>query len=189
MDPLTIILIGVGVFLLLIFIVIYNGLVGKKNAVENAFSGIDVQLKKRHDLIPNLVSSVKAYMKHEKETLENLTGLRAQAMQAPPGSGERIRLEDQITEKLSGIMVQVEDYPELKASENVLQLQRSLNEVEAQLSASRRTFNATVNAFNNAIEMIPSSIVASMLGYTRKEYFQVEEAERKSPDVDGMFNS
>jgi LemA protein len=173
--------------LLIVFVVMYNGLVGRKNLVEQAFATIDVQLKKRADLIPNLVSTVQAYMKHESGTLTKITELRARAQAAGPQSGERMSLENQIGGLLKGLMVQVEDYPELKASENFSQLQRSLNEVEAQLAAARRTYNASVTEFNNAVEMFPTNLVAGVMSYRRRELFEIDEADRKSPDVGKMF--
>ena len=186
------VLIGVGAVLglvLIVFIVIYNSLIGKKNLVEQAFATIDVMLKKRYDLIPNLVSTVKNYMKHESETLTKIAQLRARAVDPATGGDEKIRLSDQIGGLLRGLMVQVEDYPELKANENFMQLQRALNEVEAQLAAARRTYNAAVTDFNNAVEMFPTNLVAGMMSYRRRTLFEVEAAERERPDVGDMFKS
>ena len=121
---------------------VYNSLVGKKNQVDNAFASIDVQLKKRHDLIPNLVASVKQYMGHEADVLTKVTQMRTQGG-AGQSNEQQVGLENQITRALGGIMVAVENYPELKASDNFQQLQRALNEVEEQLSAARRSFNAS----------------------------------------------
>jgi LemA protein len=174
---------------LLIFVAIYNSLVGKKNIVEQAFATIDVMLKKRYDLIPNLVGTVKTYMKHESETLTKIAGLRARAMDPNTSGDEQIQINSQLGGLLRGLMVQVENYPELKANENFMQLQRSLNEIEEQLSASRRTFNAAVTDFNNAVEMFPTNIVAGMMGYRRRRLFEIEEAERQNPNVANLFSS
>ena len=130
----------------------YNSLVDKKNQVENAFGGMDVQLKKRYDLIPNLISSVKTYMRHESDTLTEITELRTKALSGGLSNDDKVDLDNKITSKLGGIMVAVENYPDLKASDNFIQLQRSLNEVEEQISASRRSYNASVTDLNNGIE-------------------------------------
>jgi LemA protein len=151
--------IGIVAVFVLFFIVTYNSLVGKKNQVENAFASIDAMLKKRYDLIPNLVATVKQYAKHESGTLTEITELRAKAMSGGLSSDEQVQVNNQITKAMGGIMVAVENYPELKANENFLQLQRSLNEIEEQISAARRAYNASVTDFNNAIEMFPSSAV------------------------------
>lgn len=184
------IIIGAIVLALLAGLIIYNTLIGKKNAVENSFATIDVQLKQRHDLIPNLIATVKNYMTHERGTLEELTRLRTQALSGSQlGSNERVQVESQISKALSGVMVAVENYPQLKADSAFVNLQRSLNEIEAQISAARRTFNAAVTDYNNAIEMFPSSLFAGMLGYSRKQVFEAAEVERASPDVDKLFKS
>ncbi len=188
----TPILIAAGVVLglvLIIFIVIYNSLIGKKNMVEQAFATIDVMLKKRYDLIPNLVSTIKSYMKHESETLTKITELRARATAPGTGGDEQVQINNQLGGLLRGLMIQVEDYPELKASENFVQLQRSLNEVEAQLAAARRTYNAAVTDFNNAVEMFPTNLVAGMMSYRRRALFEVDASERERPDVGNMFDN
>lgn len=180
---------GVAGFLLLIFVVMYNGLVAKKNQVENAESSIDVMLRKRGDLIPQLVDTAKVFMTHEKELLEGITKLRARILDAPKGSAERMNLENQLSGQLGQFMVNVENYPELKSNDHFLMLQRSINEVEEQLSASRRSFNASVTDYNNAIEMFPSNIIAGMLNYKRKEWFELPENFNKEPhDIKNLFN-
>jgi LemA protein len=166
----------------------YNSLVGKKNAVENAFGSIDVMCKKRYDLIPNLVASVKQYAAHEAGTLEKVTALRNQAAAGNLSPDETVQVNNQLTHALGGLMVTVEAYPELKANENFLQLQRALNETEEQLSASRRAFNAAVTDFNNAVEMFPTNIMAGMMHYTRRQLFEAAEQERKNVDVGQLFN-
>jgi len=173
---------------LLGLVLIYNGLIGKKNQVENAFAGMDVQLKKRYDLIPNLISAVKNYMEHERGVLENITRLRAQAMGGDMSTDERVDVDNQITQALGKINVAVENYPDLKASANFVDLQRSLNEVESQISASRRAFNAAVTDFNNGIEMFPGSLLAGPMGLRRKKVFEAPEAERANINVEALFD-
>lgn len=175
--------------LALFYIVVYNGLVGKKNQVENAFASIDTMLKKRYDLIPNLVATVKQYASHEKETLTEITELRAKAMSGGLSSDEQVQVDNQISKAMGGIMVAVESYPELKANENFIQLQRTLNETEEQISAARRAFNAAVTDFNNAIEMFPSSIVAGMMRYTRRQLFEIPKTERENVNIGKLFDS
>jgi LemA protein len=178
-----------GVLVALIFGIVstYNGLIEKKNRVENAFSGTDTTLKKRFDLVPNLVAVVRQYAQHEADTLTKIAALRSQAMAGPAGSSERVALENQLTKALGGLMVAVENYPQLKADQNFLELQGSLNEIEEQLSASRRFYNTTVTELNNAIEMFPSSIVASFMKLTRRELFSISEAERQNVNVRSLF--
>lgn len=175
--------------LLLLTVVLYNGLVRRKNDVENAFGSVDVMLKKRHDLIPNLVETVKTYMKHEKSLLNELTELRTRAQNSDLPEDERVDLENLITKGISGIMVAVENYPDLKANQNFLQLQGTWNEAEEQISAARRTFNAAVTAYNNAVETFPSNIMADFMGYQRRKVFEIPEVERKSPDARDLFGN
>ena len=180
---------GMALLLVIIYIAIYNGLVGKKNQAENAFAGMDVQLKKRFDLIPNLVATVRQYMKHEADTLTRVTEMRAQAMSGAPSSAERVNLENQVTRAIGGIMVAVENYPQLKADANFRQLQASINEIEEQISASRRSYNAAATDLNNAIEMFPSNMVASMMHYSRRELFEIPQAQRDNVNVQALFNT
>ena len=177
----------VGVVLLSIALM-YNGLVRKKNQVENVFASMDAMLKKRTDLIPNLVSTVQQYMQHERETLNELTEMRAKAVSGQLSADEKIALQNQFSQALGGIMVAVENYPDLKADQNFIHLQSSLNEVEEQISAARRAYNAAVTSYNNAIEMLPTNILASMMNYQRKNVFEISEAERQNVDVKGLFN-
>lgn len=181
--------IAVAVVVIILFVILgmYNSLIGKKNDVENAFASIDTILKKRYDLIPNLVAAVKQYMQHERGLLENVTALRAKAISGGTSPDEAVALNNEINKALGGIMVAVENYPDLKASRNFIDLQRSLNEVEEQLSAARRAFNAAVTDFNNAVEMFPTNIMAGMMRYTRRQLFEIPEAERRNPDVKSLF--
>jgi len=146
-----------------LLIILYNGLVKKRNHVEFSFSGVDVALQNRGELIPNLVASVKVYMDHEKSTLHDITALRNRLLEVDPQSSKRFRMENELTGLLKNLMVTVESYPDLKASENMLQLQRSLNEMEEKISASRRAYNAAVMNLNNAIETFPSNIMATVI--------------------------
>jgi LemA protein len=183
MSALVMILVLVG----LLFWMIYNGLIAKKNKVTEAFAAIDVQLKQRYDLIPNLVAAVKSYMQHEQSTLERLTQLRAQAISGGSSMGVRAATENEISKALGQIMVSVENYPELKADSNFIQLQKSLNEVEAQIAAARRSYNAAVTALNNAIEMFPSNLVASQMGLVRAEVLNIQEVERQNVNVGALL--
>lgn len=183
------ILFGVIGLLLIMGIAIFNNLVGARNQVENAFGSIDVMLKKRYDLIPNLVETAKAYMKHEKETLTGITELRTRAMSPNVSTDEKVQLENQISGMMKSVMVSVENYPELKASEQFTMLQRSWNETEEQISAARRNYNASVTSYNNAVEKFPSNIFASMFGHKRKSVLEIPEAERQNVSAKAMFNS
>jgi len=186
MNPTIIIIVAIGLVLLII-IGMYNSLIRARNEVDNAFGGMDVQLKKRYDLIPNIVASVKQYAIHEKETLTNLTEMRTKAISGNLSSDEKVALDNQISAGMKSIMVAVENYPDLKASENFLNLQRTLNEVESQISAARRTYNAVVTYFNNAVQTFPKSIMAGMMHLKRKEVFIIQEAEREVVNVNNLF--
>ena len=181
--------IGVVVLLFIIVIAIYNNLVGARNQVENAFGSIDVMLKKRYDLIPNLVETVKAYMKHEKETLTSITELRTRAVSGNLSNEERVEVENKLTGLMRNVMVAVESYPELKADSQFTMLQRSWNEAEEQISAARRSYNAAVTSYNNAVEKFPSSLFASMFGHKRKAVFVIPEVERQNISAKAMFGN
>lgn len=180
------IFIFLGVFIL-ILILMYNSLINKKNEVENIFASVDTTLKKRFDLIPNLVQSVSKYMEHEKSLLEKITELRSSAMKPGIGEKEKIAIDKKMSSILGSIMIAVENYPDLKANENVMHLQRTLHEVEAQIAAARRAYNQAVTNYNNAIEMIPTNIMASMMKYERKDVFEIAENERGSVSVKELF--
>jgi len=183
--PLLILLV-IPVAIILFVIIVYNSLAAKKANVQNAFAGIDVQLKKRCDLVPNLVSSVKAYMKHESGTLEKLTDLRTRAA-AATDPAERLSLDKEMSGVLKNVMVQVEAYPDLKSSANVVQLQKSLNEIEEQISASRRAYNAAVTEYNLAIRIFPNNLLAGMFGHTESRLFEVAPEDRSNPNVGDLF--
>ena len=177
MSPTTIALTAVAVITLIAVVWMYNTLVGRKNQVENAFASIDAMLKKRYDLIPNLVAAVEKYMTYERGLLEELTGLRARAVAGDLSEEETADLDNQLTKTLRSVFAVAENYPALRASEPFLHLQASLNEVEEQLSASRRAFNAT--DYNNGVEMFPLSLMAKAMGYRQKVWFAIPEDERQ----------
>lgn len=178
---------GALLLLVVLYAVLYNSLIGKKNQVEYAYSGVDVQLKKRHDLVPNLVATVKQYMEHERELLERITELRARATASNLSDQERLQAESQLSGALRSLMIAVENYPQLKANENFMHLQASLNEIEEQIAAARRAYNAAVTDYNNAVEMFPTNIVAGMMGLRRRPVFEAEESERATPQVAQLF--
>jgi len=164
-------------------IAVYNGLIKSRNRVDEAWSDIDVQLKRRYDLIPNLVETVKAYATHEKETFQKVTEARAQAMQAK-GIEEKGKAEGFLTETLKSLFAVAENYPDLKASQNFLQLQDELTDTENKVQAARRFYNGNVRDFNTQIQIFPNNLVAGVLGFKKYEFFQVEaEEEREAPKV------
>lgn len=173
----------------LIGVKIYNGLIFKKNQVSKSFSSVDVLLKKRWDLIPNLVSVVKHHMKFEQQTLAEITRLRSRVMSNEVSEGERLNLENQISRTMGNILALIENYPELKSDQHVNQLLASLNEIEEQISAARRFYNAAVTEYNNGIEMFPSNFVASYMQYRPKELFVTTEEERSNVNVGDLLNN
>lgn len=185
----ALILLGIILVIIIIVAVIYNTLVSKKNEVKNAFASMDVYLKKRYDLIPNLVATVQTYMKHERETLTQITEMRTKAISGNISDDERIELDNKMTKAIGGIMVAVENYPDLKANQNFIQLQKSLNEIEEQISAARRAYNSAVTEYNNAVEMFPTNIFANMMGYKKKLVFEITEQERQNVDVKKLFSN
>ena len=179
------IIIGIVVVLLFILWGTYNGLIRLRNQVKNAWAQIDVQLKRRYDLIPNLVETVKGYVKHERETLEAVTKARNVAQQgASQGAGERSKLEGELTSALARLLVVVERYPDLKANQNFLALQEELTSTENKISFSRQYYNDSVLNYNNKTQMFPSNVIAGMTGFKAGEFFGVTaEAERAAPKV------
>lgn len=177
------IFLGLVVIGVLSLIVIYNGLVSLRNQVKNAWSQIDVQLKRRHDLIPNLVETTKGYMQHERQTLEAVTQARAAAAGAKTVP-EISRAEAQLTGVLSRFMAVAENYPELKANQNFLALQEELTSTENKLAFARQAYNDAVLFLNNKVEMFPSNIVAGMFAFRKHEFFELEDqAEKAAPKV------
>ncbi len=181
-----VILIVILVLLFLAFAIVigmYNGLVRQRNQVRNAWSQIDVQLKRRHDLIPNLVETAKGYVKHERETLEAVTKARTEAVQAQ-GVGEQAKAEGKLQGALSRLMLVVENYPDLKANQNFLQIQEELTSTENKVGFARQFYNDQVLKYNTRCESVPTNIVANMFGFKKSEFFEIEEpAERDVPNV------
>jgi LemA protein len=170
------------VAIVIIFVIsLYNRLVRYRNNRENAFADIDVQLKQRHDLIPQLVETVKGYAKHESETFMKVTQARTAAMGAQT-INQKIDAENQLTSALSGLKIQLEAYPELKANTNFLQLQEEMSDIENKLAAVRRYFNSATKEYNNAVETFPANIIAGMFGFKREKMFDVGEQERSRLD-------
>lgn len=165
---------------------IYNALVRLRNAVKNSYSQIDVQLKRRHDLIPNLMETVKGYMKHEKETLEAVVKARQQAIDVSglENIKDQAQIENMLSSTLKSLFALSESYPDLKANENFLKLQEELATTENKISFARQYYNDNVMAYNNKTEMFPSNILAGMFRFEPAEFFEVEsKAERKAPEV------
>ncbi|MDR1667920.1 MAG: LemA family protein [Bacteroidales bacterium] len=184
-----ILLVSLGILLLLILWAVscYNRLVKLKNIRENAFADIDVQLKQRHDLIPQLVSTVKGYAAHEKETLERVIAARNGAVNA--GSiNDKIVAENALSSALAGLKITLEAYPDLKANTNFLQLQEEIADIENKLAAVRRYFNSATKELNTAIEVFPASIVAGMFGFRREMMFDLGTAERKTLEQTPQIN-
>jgi len=179
------VIIGIIVVLVIAFVATYNGLVRLRNQVKNAWAQIDVQLKRRYDLIPNLVETVKGYMKFERETLEAVTKARNVAVQASSsGAAERGKAEGELSSALTRLLAVVERYPDLKANQSFLDLQEQLTSTENKISFSRQYYNDSVLRYNNQTQMFPSSVIAGMTGFKAGEFFEVEAAEeRKAPKV------
>ena len=174
---------GLGLLIVLWIVGVFNGLVRLRNAVKNAWSQIDVQLKRRHDLIPNLVETAKGYMVHERETLENVTKARNLA-QGASGVANQGRAESGLTQALSGFFATAEQYPDLKANQNFLALQEELASTENRIGFARQAYNDAAMQFNNKVEMFPSNIVAGIFNFAKSEFFEIEDAaQREVPQV------
>ncbi len=178
-----------GIILLVILVVIvlavvgmYNGLVRSKNRVDEAWSDIDVQLKRRHDLIPNLIATVKGYAAHEKEVFEKVTEARTAAISAG-STGDKVQAENMLSGALKSLFAVAEAYPDLKANQNFLELQRELTDTEDKIMASRRFYNGNVRDFNTKLQVFPTNLMASSLGFTAREFFEAEEGEKELPNV------
>lgn len=177
----TIIIIAVAVVILLGIIGLYNNLVRMRNNRENAFANIDVQLKQRHDLVPQLVSTVKGYASHEKTVLENVTNARTAAMSAN-NINDKIQAENKLSSALANLKVSLEAYPDLKANQNFLQLQNEISDIENKLAASRRFFNSATKELNNAVQTFPANILAGMFGFHKEPMFEIPATDRASLD-------
>jgi LemA protein len=179
----TIIIVAVLLLVVFAFISIYNGFVSKRNRVEEAFSGIDVILKKRFDLIPNLVEAVKGYINHESGTLTNIVNLRNQALNSN-NADEKLQLDKQLTTAVGSVFALAESYPDLKANTNFLSLQSDLGEIETEIERSKRYYNGTVREYNIAVESFPGNLIAGMFGFSKKNFLEIqEETQREVPKV------
>lgn len=168
-----------GLSMAILMISLYNGLVRKRNLVRSAFSSIDVNLRKRHDLIPSLVDTVKGFARHEQDTLTALMEARSRIRDTSLDESERLRLEREIGPRMGRLIALAEDYPELRSDAHFLNLQRNLTEVEEQISAARRAYNAAVLAMNNAVETFPGNLIASRFGFRRHDFFEVDQPARE----------
>ena len=177
------IIIGLIIIFLLYVLITYNGLIKSNNFVKEAFSTMDVYLKKRWDLIPNLVEIVKGYVKHEKETIERITSLRTNIYETM-STDKKINVNEQLTQGLSRIMAISEDYPDLKASQNFIELSHNLTKIEDEIANSRKYYNGTVRIFNNKIQMFPSNIIANMFGFHSANMFEANIDEKNNIKVD-----
>jgi len=181
---LIILLVVVGVIALFV-IGIYNGLVGRRNRIDEALAQIQVQLKRRHDLIPNLVNAVKGYMGFEQKVLTDVTNARASAVAAgAQGVAQQAQAENALTGTLRSLFAVVENYPDLKANQNVLSLQEELTTTENQISFSRQHYNASVLEYNNAIQVFPAVLLAGMFGFTKRDFFEAEPEAANVPNVE-----
>lgn len=183
-------LVIVGVVFLLVLLIpvgMYNSLVGKRNQVHNIFATMDAMLKKRWDLIPNLVSTVKGYADHERGLFEAVTEARAKAQSGQLNEQQKVGLENSFMQLLGVVRATVENYPQLKASDNFMHLQRTLNELEEQISAARRAYNASVTDYNNAVQMFPTNLIAGMFNFQQMTLFQIEAGQRETPQVQKML--
>ena len=180
--------IGIVLVFLIFMIVIYNSLIYRKNQIENIKGSIDALLKKRYDLIPNLVSAVKVYMDYESKLLKEIVSLRS-ALYGEKSIEDRLKVSDRLSELIERLFVNFENYPDLKANNSILQLQLELSEIEEQISAARRAYNQVVTDFNNALEMFPSNIIANILGYKRQKVFSIPQEEKKNINIKKLFDS
>ncbi|MCX6833124.1 MAG: LemA family protein [candidate division Zixibacteria bacterium] len=178
------VLLGILVLVVIWLVGMYNSLVGLRNQVKNAWAQIDVQLKRRHDLIPNLVETAKGYMQHERGTLESVTNARSKAMGAD-SVGDKAKAEGELSGAISRFMLVVENYPDLKANQNFLALQEELTSTENKIAFSRQAYNDQVLFYNNKIQMFPSSIIAGMFNFQQSDFFELEDkGDREAPKVD-----
>lgn len=184
-----VLIIVLGVVLVLTYVV-YAGIIRKKNAVEEAFSGIDVQLTKRHDLIPNVIATAKKFMSHEKGLMEEITELRTNAMKVAHGKdiGKAFKTEAELGNKLSQLMVNVENYPNLKSDTTMLNVQEAFEDVEEHIAASRRFYNSAVRVLNDTVQVWPMSMIAGMISIKAYPYFEADEKAKEVPSAEKMFS-
>ena len=177
-------LIGIPLFVLIVIALIYNSLVGLRNHVKESWSDVDTELKRRYDLIPRLVSTVKGYAAHEKEVLERVTDARTRALHSTGSPRSQAVDENELVSNLKSLFAVVERYPNLKANDNFLDLQRELVNTEDRIQAARRFYNGNVREYNNRVQMFPSTIIASTFSFKAAEFFEIDEMERNAPNVD-----
>jgi LemA protein len=179
----VLVILGIVAILAIWGVAIYNGLIRLKNRVDEAWSDIDVQLKRRYDLIPNLVNTVKGYASHEKEVFEKVTQARTQAMGAQ-SAADKAQAENALSQTLKSLFAVAEAYPDLKANQNFLELQRELTDTEDKVQASRRFYNGNVRDFNTKIQVFPNNVFAGMLGFSAREFFEAGEGEKEPVKVE-----
>jgi LemA protein len=176
-------LLGFAGLLIIFLIVIYNKLVANRNMLEEAFSGIDVILKKRYDLIPNLVETIKGYASHEKETLSEIVSLRNQAL-STPNRDQKMQLDNSITQNFSKLFALAENYPDLKANTNFLELQRELSLLETDVERAKRYYNGTVRDYNISVQSFPNNLIAGAFGFIKREFLELADVtQRETPQV------
>lgn len=177
------IIFGIGVFLLIYLLIIFNKLIRLNNSVNEAFSTMDVYLKKRWDLIPNIVETVKGFAKHEKKTLSEIVNLRNGTYDKMTDK-EKLKTNEQLATGISKVMMLAENYPDLKANKNFVNLSKELSKVEEDIANSRKFYNANVKYFNNKVEMFPSNLIAKLFGYKSKDFFETVKNERENIKVE-----
>ncbi|HEX6153763.1 MAG TPA: LemA family protein [Solirubrobacterales bacterium] len=182
MTIVIIVVVAILILAVLYYIAKRNSIIAARNRVDESWSGIDVQLKRRRDLVPNLVETVKGYAEHESATFEKATKARAEAMQAS-NVAETAKAESKLTGALTELRAVAENYPTLRATENFQQLSRNLSELEDEIAAARRIYNSNVQSYNTDIQQFPGSIIANQGGFTEREFFEIEDADRAAPQV------
>jgi LemA protein len=182
MTIVIIVVVAILILAVLYYIAKRNSIIAARNRVDESWSGIDVQLKRRRDLVPNLVETVKGYAEHESATFEKATKARAEAMQAS-NVAETAKAESKLTGALTELRAVAENYPTLRATENFQQLSRNLSELEDEIAAARRIYNSNVQSYNTDIQQFPGSIIANQGGFTEREFFEIDEADRAAPQV------
>jgi LemA protein len=176
----VLVVVAIAVVAVLYYIAKRNSIIASRNRVDESWSGIDVQLKRRHDLVPNLVETVKGYAEHESQVFEEVTAARSEAMSAH-GVGDTAKAEEKLSGALTELRAVAENYPNLRATENFQQLSRNLSQLEDEIQASRRIYNSNVQSYNTEIQQFPGSIIANQGGFTTREYFEIEDASQREP--------
>ncbi len=180
MAVVLIVVVAIVVIAVLYYVAKRNSIIASRNRVDESWSGIDVQLKRRHDLVPNLVETVKGYAAHESQTFEKVTAARAEAMSAQ-SVGDSAKAEQKLSGALGELRAVAENYPQLRATENFQQLSRNLSELEDEIQAARRIYNSNVQSYNTTIQQFPGSVVASRSGFTAREFFEIEDRSEREP--------